>query len=680
MNSLLCLTRVPDLGRCARRLASAAGLLLLAACGTTPPPAPVALLAPPPAVRVEGVPALSAASMEAIQRYSVVVGHSFVDWHPTKREMLVAHRPVGASTAQLYRVVSPLAAPEKLTDGADPVTNAQYEPRHGRYIVFARSSGGDEAYQLFSLDPETRAATPFTASGQRHALAGWIESRSLAIVASVPLDRTASAGSRADISTTLSIADPLNPEQRRVLAELPGGGWLGAKVSPDETQLAITRYIAATHSQTWLIDLATGQRKQVLPAAGDSTRAAHFVTGWMPDGQGLYVTSDRASEFRELMQLDLGTGALARLTADISWDVSEGHTDPRNPLIAISANVDGRDELRLFDNRSSRPATLPLLPPGNLGRLRFHRSTGELAMAVNSTRGPSQVYTVNPAAPTAAPLAWTRPSVPAGLDLSNLPDQQIVRWKSFDGRTISGVLTLPPARFAGRRPVLMLMHGGPEGQSRLGWQGRANYFVQELGIALLEPNVRGSSGYGKTFLDLDNGRLREDSVKDMASAIDWVATQPGLDVTKVVVQGGSYGGYMALAAATRLSDRIAGAVSVVGISNFVSFLENTESYRRDLRRVEYGDERDPAMRALLTSISPLNNAAMVKKPLLVVQGRNDPRVPWTESEQIVRKLQAQGTPVWYLLADNEGHGFSRRENADFYFATLVRFVQDAVRR
>ena len=226
----------------------------------------------------------------------------------------------------------------------------------------------------------------------------------------------------------------------------------------------------------------------------------------------------------------------------------------------------------------------------------------------------------------------------------------------------------------------MLMHGGPEGQSRLGWQGRANYFVQELGIALLEPNVRGSSGYGKTFLDLDNGRLREDSVKDMASAIDWVATQPGLDATKVVVQGGSYGGYMALAAATRLSDRIAGAVSVVGISNFVSFLENTESYRRDLRRVEYGDERDPAMRALLTNISPLNNAVMVKKPLLVVQGRNDPRVPWTESEQIVRKLQAQGTPVSYLLADNEGHGFSRRENADFYFATLVRFVQDAVWR
>ncbi|MCL4699084.1 MAG: prolyl oligopeptidase family serine peptidase, partial [Burkholderiaceae bacterium] len=144
------------------------------------------------------------------------------------------------------------------------------------------------------------------------------------------------------------------------------------------------------------------------------------------------------------------------------------------------------------------------------------------------------------------------------------------------------------------------------------------------------------------------------------------------------VYGGSYGGYMALAAATRLPGRIAGAVSAVGISNFVSFLENTESYRRDLRRAEYGDERDPAMRAFLLSISPLTHADQVRKPLLVMQGWNDPRVPWTESEQIVRRLQQRGVPVWYLLADDEGHGFARRENADFALATLVRFLEETV--
>jgi dipeptidyl aminopeptidase/acylaminoacyl peptidase len=242
------------------------------------------------------------------------------------------------------------------------------------------------------------------------------------------------------------------------------------------------------------------------------------------------------------------------------------------------------------------------------------------------------------------------------------------------------VLYLPPARFTGRRPVYMSVHGGPEAQSKLGWKGRLNYLMQEMGIAVLEPNVRGSSGYGKTFLNLDNGVLREDSVKDMGTAIDWMATHPRLDARRVVVGGGSYGGYMALAASVRLADRIQGAAATVGISNFVTFLERTESYRRDLRRVEYGDERDPAMRAFLESISPLNLTEKISKPLLVAQGKNDPRVPWTESEQIVRKLQASGTPVWYLLADNEGHGFARRENADFYFATLVKFLEVTVLR
>lgn len=166
----------------------------------------------------------------------------------------------------------------------------------------------------------------------------------------------------------------------------------------------------------------------------------------------------------------------------------------------------------------------------------------------------------------------------------------------------------------------------------------------------------------------------------MASALDWVAGQPRLDANRVLVSGGSYAGHMALAASVRLADRIAGAVSVVGISNFVSFLENTESYRRDLRRVEYGDERDPAMRAFLQGISPLNLADDIRKPLFVVQGKNDPRIPWTESEQIVRKLQARGTPVWYLLADNEGHGFARRENADFYFAALATFIEQTLSR
>jgi dipeptidyl aminopeptidase/acylaminoacyl peptidase len=195
---------------------------------------------------------------------------------------------------------------------------------------------------------------------------------------------------------------------------------------------------------------------------------------------------------------------------------------------------------------------------------------------------------------------------------------------------------------------------------------------------VVSPNVRGSAGYGKTFLGLDNGPKREDAVKDIGALLDWIATQPDLDASRVAVMGGSYGGYMSLAVAASYAERIAGAVDVVGISNFVTFLRNTESYRRDLRRVEYGDERDEAMRGFLERISPLTNAQKISKPLFVVQGRNDPRVPYTEAEQIVAKVRGNGTKVWYLRAENEGHGFVRKENADFQFYATVLFLRETL--
>lgn len=665
------------LGMAARGLRAASILALvalLAACAHRPPPLPAAEpeLTPPPALRLEGVPPLPGRLLLAVQRYSGIVGHQFVDWHPLQRDMLVAHRAPGASTVQLWRLRAPMAALEPLTDGPDPVSEARWEPRQGRYIVFQRARRGDEAYQLFRLDPATRATEQITPDGQRHALQDWLPSRGQLLVASVPLDRTAAGGTRERVQTTLWLVDPERPTERRTVAELPGPGWFNAVVSPDERQAALIRYASATESEVWLVDLADGRTRRVLPAEGQALRATHFVSGWSADGRALYVVSDRASEFRELMRLDLASGALQRLTAHIPWDVSGGDASADGRLLAAQVNVDGREELRLFDAASARELPPPPGGSGSVTEVRFHPAGGALAVVVNSAHGPGRIQVLDLVSNRRTD--WTQPAGGEGIDLSELPEQQVVRWTSFDGRTISGVLSLPPRHFAGPRPVLMLMHGGPEGQSKLGWNGRFNYLLQQHGIALLEPNVRGSSGYGKTFLDLDNGRLREDSVRDMDAAIDWIATQPGLDARRVVVMGGSYGGYMALAASVRLPQRIAGAISSVGISNFVSFLENTESYRRDLRRVEYGDERDPAMRAFLQSISPLNLVDRISRPLMVAQGRNDPRVPWTESEQIVRSLQARQQPVWYLLADNEGHGFARRENADFQFVAITQFL------
>jgi len=404
----------------------------------------------------------------------------------------------------------------------------------------------------------------------------------------------------------------------------------------------------------------------------------YLAGAFSADGRQLFVLSDRHGEFREMLRLDIASGATTRITGHIPWDISGGSATRDGRLIALQANVDGQDQLRLFDGQRLQELPAPTLPAGNIGVTRFDTARGELAFTLNSAQGPSQIYSLAPA--TGRVQQWTRAEAPAGIDPSAFTPQQIVRWQSFDGRTISGLLTMPPARFEGKRPVIISIHGGPEAQSTMGFLGRTQYLVQEMGIAFLQPNVRGSSGYGKTFLALDNGRLREDSVKDIGALLDWIATQPGLDASRVLVTGGSYGGYMSLAVSTHYADRIAGAINVVGISHFVTFLNNTESYRRDLRRVEYGDERDPAMREFLDRISPLTNAHRIRKPLFVVQGKNDPRVPYTEAEQIVDKVRAQGTPVWYLRADNEGHGFARKENADFQFYATLLFVQQTLLR
>jgi dipeptidyl aminopeptidase/acylaminoacyl peptidase len=315
------------------------------------------------------------------------------------------------------------------------------------------------------------------------------------------------------------------------------------------------------------------------------------------------------------------------------------------------------------------------MPKGVITGLAWNRQGTELAFNFSGARDPTGAYSLD--LERGQIVRWTKPET-GGADPATFVEPELVRWKSFDGRMISGYLYRPPARFSGARPVVVEIHGGPEAQARPVFYGRYNYFLNELGIALLFPNVRGSSGYGKTFLGLDDGMKREDSVRDIGAALDWIGTDARLDAKRVLVSGGSYGGYMSLATATLYNDRIACSIDVVGISNFVSFLTNTESYRRDLRRAEYGDERDPAMRAHLESISPLNRAGRIRKPLLVIQGANDPRVPRSEAEQIVRTVRGHGTSVWYLLAMDEGHGFARKSNADFAFYTRVMFAEQCL--
>ncbi len=304
-----------------------------------------------------------------------------------------------------------------------------------------------------------------------------------------------------------------------------------------------------------------------------------------------------------------------------------------------------------------------------LSGLADSKSIGISFVAYNSS---SDVFEYNTT--TKELVRWTESEL-GGIDGSTLQEPQLISWKSFDGKLISGYLYPASSKFSGKRPVIINIHGGPEGQSRPVFQGRSNYFLNELGISIIYPNVRGSTGYGKSFVDLDNGMKREESVKDIGSLIDWIAQQPGLDKDRIMITGGSYGGYMTLAVSYLFSDKIRCSLDVVGISNFNTFMKNTEAYRRDLRRVEYGDERDPKMAAYFESIAPLNQTDKIKKPLFVIQGGNDPRVPYTESIQMKDKIKQNGGTVWFLMAKDEGHGFRKKNNVDFQFYSTVEFIK-----
>ena len=640
-------------------------------------PAPLAnAIAPNANLVAQGIPPVPASLAAEVARYTDFRGHGFLDWHPLKGEMLVAHRKAGADTTQIFRVASARAEPEQLTAFAEPVRRASYEPLTGNAIVFERSSGGNEAAQMFRLDLATRKVTVVSEPDRRNDMQGWLHTTSRLLYLSSPLDRTAASGSRSDVTQSLMLVDPAQPQGRRKVAELPGSGWNVGGVSWDDRTASLTRYLSASESQVWLLDLASGERRQVLPAPGSDARATYFADEWKRDGSGFYVVTDSGSEFRELAFFSTSEQRLRPVTRRLAGDVVGFTQSQDGRLLAVRVNLDGRNELVFHDGELFNELPSPRLPAGSVIGAQFHPRLPMLAYSETSSQAPSQVRTLDPA--TGVGEAWTQPYAPPGIDMRSFAAQRIVLWKSFDGLEISGIFSPPPARFQGKRPVLIDIHGGPESQAEVGFLGRSNYFVEELGIAIVRPNVRGSAGFGKRFLSLDDGLKREDAVRDIGALLDWIATQPNLDPSRVLVAGGSYGGYMSLAVAARYAERIAGAVDVVGISNFVTFLQNTESYRRDLRRVEYGDERDPATREFLNRISPLGNAAKITKPLLVVQGRNDPRVPYTEAEQIVAKVRANGTPVWYLRAENEGHGFARKENADFQFYAMVMFMRETL--
>jgi protease II len=620
------------------------------------------VIAPGDNLVVEGVPAIPAVLAEDVRRYTEFRTASLASWHPVRREMLVGTR--FGDTPQVHLVKAPGGARTQLTFFPERVAGAQFHPRVGDYFIFSKDVGGNEFYQLYRYDMSSGDVTLLTDGKSRNVGAVWSHGGGLLAYNSTRRD-----GKDLD----LYVVNPADPKTDRKLLQLEGGGWGALGFSPDDTKLLVGEYVSANESYIWLADASTGAKELVTPKGG-AEKVSYSGGQFSKDGRGIYVTTDKDSEFHRLAYIDLATKRHTYLTDQIKWDVDEFELSPDGKTIAFVTNEDGVGRLHLLDAKSGKEKTAPQLPAGVVGGLSWHENSRDLGFNFNTSRSPADVYSLD--VQTGKLERWTE-SETGGINTASLPEPRLVRWQSFDGKTISGFLYMPPAgKFTGPRPVIINIHGGPEGQSRPTFLGRNNYFLNELGVAFLYPNVRGSTGYGKTFLALDNGTKREDTYKDIGALLDWVKTQPDLDAGRLMVTGGSYGGHMTFAVATRYSDRIRAFLPVVGISNLVSFLERTEAYRRDLRRAEYGDERDPAVREFMLRTAPLNNAKSITRPMFVVAGGNDPRVPVNEAEQMVSTVRKNGTPVWYLMAKDEGHGFAKKKNQDFQFYATAMFIRE----
>lgn len=606
----------------------------------------------------ENVPAADAALSARLQRYANTRSAGFGGWTASGDGVFITTR--FGNTTQAHRVNAPGATREQLTFFDEPVVSLTPNPRRDGF-VFGKDSGGSEFWQLYWFDLTTRQTHLLTDGKSRNDSPLWSrDGRQLAF----------SSTARNGTDTDVWLLD-LDSGARKIVVDA-GGTWSASDFSPDGKQLLVQRYVSINEMHPGIVDLASG-KLTLFPVEGG--KAAFGAFRFSPDGRRVYFTSDEGSEFVTLRVHDLATKRITPLSAKIPWDVEEFDLSPDGTRIAFASNEDGFSTLHVVDATTFAEVALPALPRGVMSHLHFSPDGRRVGFALNSTSSPNDVQSVD--LDNHRVERWTTSEI-GGLDAAKFVAPELVRFATFDKaggkrRTIPAFYYRPNTQDGAKAPVVIRIHGGPESQARPVFNADIQFLVNELGVAVLVPNVRGSAGYGKGYLELDNGLKREDSVKDIGALLDWIATRPELDAKRVGVHGGSYGGYMVLAAMTHYNDRLRAGIDVVGISNFLTFLQHTESYRRDQRRAEYGDERDMKMKAFLARISPTASARNITIPLFVAAGANDPRVPPSEGQQIADTVRGNGGDVWFLEFRDEGHGFRKKPNVDFFREAMAQF-------
>jgi len=613
---------------------------------------------------LEDVPETPAAITSRIQQYQSTRSASFADWLPNDAGMLISTR--FGNTTQLHTINSPGGARNQISFFDEPVSNGSFCPSADyNGFLFTKDTGGNEFSQIYWYDMNTRTSEMLSDGASVNFGMNWSNTG----------DKFAFTSSRRNTKDfDIYISDMKSPKIAVIKVDRGGGYWVATDWSPDDSKLIVIQYLSSTKSNSYILDLKTKELTQI---NDDKTEAVFLVSGWNKTGDKIYATTNLGTEFNTLVQYDVKTKKIEYITKDIAWDVEEGAMNKSRTKSAFTINENGFSQLYLMDLATNEYEKVSNLPIGQIYSFKFHPSREELAMVLNTTETPGDVYSLDLI--TRKTKRWTTSEV-GGLDTSLFPKPELINYETYDEidgkkRSIPAFI-YKPKNAKGPLPVMISIHGGPEGQHTPYFSSFYAYLANEMGIAVIAPNVRGSSGYGKTYLKLDNGFNRENSVKDIGKLLEWIEENSEFDKDKIAVFGGSYGGYMVLSSMYNFNDKIKCGVDIVGISNFVTFLENTEEYRRDLRRSEYGDERDPEMREYLLSISPTNHVDEFKAPLFVIQGANDPRVPMSEAEQMVKSIRENNGTVWYMLAKDEGHGFRKKENRDRMTESVAMFLQE----
>lgn len=546
---------------------------------------------------------------------------------------------------QIWTVPAQGGWPEQITFFGDRVANISWSPR-GDWIAFSKDNGGDENFQIYTVTPDGTAQTALTSSSAiRYNFGEWSK------------DGTFISYSSNERNPKFFDAYVMNVATRQARRVLEMDTFLVAvDFSNDGKRLVVSRENASLDNDLFVIDLSKPGPAEPLHLTAHEGRVQYGLLGWTADDSGLWIVSNEKREFLSLGRLDIASKKITWLR-EPKWDVTSGSLARDGRTLSIVTNVDGYDELAILDTATMKERSSLKIPRGQIGGMTFSQDGKTLALSLS---GPSRTADVWKADLASGNLSQVTRSSTGGIAPSSFSEPQLVRYKTFDGKEIPSFFYLPKgAKKGDALPCIVAPHGGPEGQTVASFSPNIQYYLNR-GYAVWAPNVRGSTGYGKTFTHLDDVRNREDSVKDLVAGVDWLKASGYIDPKKIAVAGGSYGGYMTLAAITLYPDVWGAAIDSFGIANFKTFFGKTASYRAGLRASEYGDPVADA--EFLDSISPIHKVDRIKAPLLVLQGANDPRVPQVEAEQIVKAVKDKGGVAEYILFPDEGHGWTKLAN------------------